>query len=157
MSKLDGNERWKSKMLLTEHSEQYDQRHHHKLVGRPTPEELTKIRDYIMLPHMITMIKKCIDDTAYSHIALKGVVARCLEVMMFRVSDDYYVLKKELNNHNIKVVSEETDNGILYFRYFCRGYEERFGIVREALRSEISIRMTQYTDELGIKLRAGKK
>lgn len=157
MSKLDGNERWKSKMLLTEHKEQYDQRDNNKLTGRPTPEELTKIRDFIILPHIITMIKKCMDDMTLSHIALKGVVMRCLETIMFRVSDDYYVLKRELKNQDIEVVSEETNDGILYFRYYCRGYEERFGIVREAMRSAISIRMTKYTEELGIKLRTGKE
>ncbi len=153
MSKLDGNERWKSKMLLTEHKEQYDHRDTHKLTGRPTPDELTMIRDYIMLPHMITMIKKCIDDMTFTHIALKGVILRCLEVIMFRVSDDYYALKRQLKKQNIKVLHEEMNDGILYFSYYCRGYEEKFGIVRETLRSEISIRMTSYTEEIGNKLR----
>ena len=33
MSKLDGNERWKSKMLLTEHQEEYESRNDPKNVS----------------------------------------------------------------------------------------------------------------------------
>lgn len=157
MSKLDGNERWKTKMLLTEHKEQYEQRDINKLTGRPTMDELVMIRDYIMMPHIITMIKKCIDDMELSHIALKGVLMRCLEVIMFRVSDEYYVLKRELKNRNIKVIDGDTNDGILFFKYYCRGYEEKFGITREALRSEISVRLTSYTEEIGIQLRKEKE
>lgn len=149
MSKLDGNNRWGGKMLLTEHQEQYDQRQDKKTVGRPTREELDMIRDVVLLPHLITMVQKSIEDMGLSRIALKAVVVRCLEVIMFRISDDYYALKRELKQRNIKVISEEANDGVLYFRYYCRGYEERFGIVREKLRSDVTLAMTKYTNDIG--------
>lgn len=147
MSKLDGNERWKGKMLLTEHQEQYDQRNN-KQTSRVTTEELTMIRDLVMLPYLITMIQKSIEDMGFSKIALKGLIVRCLEVIMFKISDDYYSLKRELKKRNISVSEEETNDGIMYYRYYCRGYEEKFGIVRETLRSEIAKRLTKYTAEI---------
>ncbi|OUS68179.1 hypothetical protein B1748_34535 [Paenibacillus sp. MY03] len=153
MSKLDGNERWKSKMLLTEHKEQYEKRHESKQVGRPTADELDQIRDYLMYPHMLTMIQKSIQDLSFMQVSLKGVLARCMEYLMQRVTADYYALKKELRLKNIKVIEEEMNDGILYFRYFCRGYEEKFGVVRESLRSEIIIKMTEYTKEIGQQLK----
>ncbi|MFD0587991.1 hypothetical protein ACFQZE_08235 [Paenibacillus sp. GCM10027627] len=153
MSKLDGNERWKTKMLLTEHKEQYDKRHEPKLTGRPTLEEMTQIRDYIMYPYMLEMIEKSLHEMAVIQVALKSVMVRCMEYLRRRVTDDYYAVKRELKGKNIKVAGEETEEGILYYRYFCRGYEERFGIVREALRNEIVVRMTQYTKEIGMQLK----
>lgn len=150
MSKLDGNERWKSKMLLTEHKEQYEKRHEPKITGRPTPDELNQIRDFIMYPYMITMIQKSIQDLGMIQVSLRAVLVRCMEYLMQRTTDDYYALKKELRLKNIKVLEEETNDGILYYRYFCRGYEEKFGVVRESLRTEIVLRMTQYTNELGM-------
>ncbi|MFD2116304.1 hypothetical protein ACFSTH_08545 [Paenibacillus yanchengensis] len=150
MTKLDGNERWKGKMLLTEHQEQYDQRQVIKsAAGRPTSEELDMIRDLVVLPHLITMIQKSLEDMAFSKITLKGVVIRCLEVIMFKITDDYYVLKRELKQRNIKVSDEETNDGILYYRYYCRGYEEKFGIVRETLRSDVTLKLTKYTNDIG--------
>jgi len=149
MSKLDGNNRWGGKMLLTEHQEQYDQRLDAKPIGRPSPDELEMIRDLIMFPQLITMVQKSIEDMGFAKIALKGVIVRCLEIIMFRISDDYYALKRELKNRNIRVHEEETNDGILYYRYFCRGYEEQFGIVRETLRTEMSTRLTKYTNDIG--------
>jgi len=148
MSKLDANNRWGGKMLLTEHQEQYDLRHDLNKTGRPTSEELEMIRDLILFPHLITMTQKSIEDIGFAKITLKGVVIRCLEVIMFRISDDYYALKRELKHRNIRVSEEETNDGILYYRYFCRGYEEKFGIVRETLRTEMSMRLTRYTADI---------
>ena len=151
MSKLDGNNRWGGKMLLTEHQEQYDQhqRHEAKPNSRPNSEELEMIRDLVMFPQLIAMVQKSIEDMGFAKITLKGVIIRCLEVIMFRISDDYYALRRELKNRNIKVSEEETNDGILYYRYFCRGYEEKFGIVRETLRTEMSTRLTEYTTDIG--------
>jgi hypothetical protein len=49
-----------------------------------------------------------------------------------------------MKKRNIKVFDEETNDGIIYHKYSCRGYEDRFGIVRETLRTEISFRLANY-------------
>lgn len=157
MSKLDGNERWKSKMLLTEHQEQHEQRGKVPLTGRPELEELTMIRDYIMFPHIITMLQKGMEHVRLDRFPLKDLIIRCLEVFMLRATDEYYVLKRSLKQRNIHVFADEAGDGILYHYYRCRGYEEKFGIAREALRMEISNKMTQYTEDLGRQLRSPKK
>lgn len=51
MSKLDGNERWKSKMLLTEHQEQYESRNDPKKTSRPTTEAQYDPRLYLAALH----------------------------------------------------------------------------------------------------------
>ncbi|MHA7963502.1 hypothetical protein ACX93W_05095 [Paenibacillus sp. CAU 1782] len=153
MSKLDGNERWKTKMLLTEHKEQYEQRHQPKIIGMPTNDEMTMIRDYIMYPNIISMLHRSIDQIRTANIPLKELLARCLEVIMFSVTDDYYILKRDLKTRNIQVFTDTTDDGVFYHRYLCRGYENRFGITREALKAEMGNRLARYTDQLSQKLK----
>ncbi|MHA7962860.1 hypothetical protein ACX93W_01860 [Paenibacillus sp. CAU 1782] len=154
MSKLDDNNRWSGKMLLTEHAEQYDaMKSEVPTVGRPTLDELTMIRDAVMYPYIITMLQNGIDNVTASRLPLKSLLERCLEVLMNSVSDNKFALNRELRKRNIKVHNEEAGDGILYFRYTCRGYNERFGIAREALRNEMSTRLTQYVDDVGKQLR----
>ncbi|GBG06506.1 hypothetical protein PAT3040_01033 [Paenibacillus agaridevorans] len=143
-------------MLLTEHKEQFESRDQPKLSGRPTPEEYVMIRDFVIYPQLVKMVQKSMDDMGFSHVALKGVILRCLEHIMFNISDDFFKHKKELKNRNIKVVEEETNDDILYYRFYCRGYEERFGIVREALRTEIRLKLTNYTNALGQQFKSNK-
>lgn len=144
MSKLDGNERWKSKMLLTEHQEQYEARKEEKPSGRPTPEELTMVRDYVLLPHMLTIVEKNIEELKRSSYVMKRPFLAVAEAIASRISRDMYELRRELSRRRIKVVGDEQVDLVVYHRFVCRGYEDRLGIVREVMRSEISVRLAKY-------------
>lgn len=148
MTKLDGNERWKSKMLLTEHQEQYQDRHNKTLTGRATTEELKMIRDLIMFPHMLTMSDKSLQEVRRFPNLYKRYFEQFVQIMMARISKEMFALRRELKARNIKVFDDETADGIIYHRYVCRGYEDKFGIVREALRSEISVRLAEYASTI---------
>mgnify|MGYP001337987013 CR=1 FL=1 len=149
MSKLDGNERWKSKMLLTEHQEQYDNRNEVKHSRRrPTEDELIMIRDSILLPYMLTMVQKSIDDIENTPNLLKQLYLAAGRAIMNRISEDLYSLRRELSRRNIKIISDEQVELIVYHRFICRGYEDRFGMVRDVMRSEISIRLSKYLKEI---------
>jgi hypothetical protein len=141
-------------MLLTEHAEQYEaMKAGIPTAGRPTLDELTMIRDAVMYPYIVTMLQNGIDSVSASRLPLKGLLGRCLDVLKTKVSDDQFALNRDLRKRNIKVQNEEAGDGILYFRYTCRGYNERFGIAREALRNEISARLTNYVDGISAQLR----
>ncbi|MBB6735518.1 hypothetical protein [Cohnella zeiphila] len=147
MSKLAGNGRWESKMLLTEHQEQYDKRKESKPSGRPTTEELEMIRDLIMLPYMLTVSEKGLQDVRSTSNTFRGMFERLVQWMMDRISRELSLLRRELSRRNIKVFSDETYDGVIYHRYVCRGYEDKFGIVRETLRSEMIARLNRYGAE----------
>ncbi|MFC5702228.1 hypothetical protein ACFPVX_13075 [Cohnella faecalis] len=149
MSKLEGNERWKSKMLLTEHQEQYDDRKTIKKTGQPTPDELTMIRDYVLLPHMMTIVQKSIDDIGRSPNTLKRLYSATAQVILNRLSKDSLDLRRELSRRNIRIMSDEQVDLIVYHRFICRGYEDRLGIVREVMRAEINVRLARYIVEIG--------
>jgi hypothetical protein len=144
MSKLDGNERWKSKMLLPEHHEQYQERGRRPASGVPSEEELRMIRDSVLLPHLLTMVQRGLQEVQYSTSILKRLFAAAGQLLQNRIQRDLYTLRRELDRRNIRVVSDEHADTVLYYRYTCRGYEDRFGIVREMLRAEIGIRLARY-------------
>lgn len=149
MSKLDGNERWKSKMLLTEHQEQYEHRNDAaKSNKRPTEDELKMIRDYIILPHMLTMVQKSIVDIENSSNLLKQLYLAAGKEVMDKISRDLYNIRRELSRRNIKIINDEQVDLVVYHRFVCRGYEDRFGMVREVMRSEISVRLSKYVKEI---------
>jgi len=68
--------------------------------------------------------------------------------MIAAISKDLYALRKELRQLNIKIVEDETHDDVLYYRVYSRGYDERFGITRETLKAEISVRLAQYADDI---------
>lgn len=148
MSKLDGNGRWESKMTLTEHVEQYEKRNEPKNLNRPTTEELTMIRDFILLPLMLNMVQKAADEIKNSTNILRRHFWFSTQILMNRIENDMYLLRKELTRRNIKVMTEEQVDLVVYHKIICRGYEERFGMVRDVVRSEISVRLTKYLNEM---------
>lgn len=137
MSKLDGNERWKSKMLLTEHQEQHAARGD-KRQGNATAEEIALIRDAVLLPHVLTMAQKSLGEIERSKITLHQTMAQFMIVMTGTISAKSSAIRRELQKRNIRILTEETNDDIMYYRYVCRGYEEVFGMTREVARTEIS-------------------
>jgi len=118
------------------------------LAGRASAEELTMIRDLIMYPHMLTMCDKSLQEVKRSPNLFKRFFEQFIQLLMDKISKDLFALRRETKSRNIKLFDDETQDGIIYHRYACRGYEDRFGIVREALRSEISVRLTKYSSEI---------
>lgn len=148
MSKLDGNERWKTKMLLPEHHEQYQARNEKPINNRPTQEEFTMIRDSILLPFMVMMADKSILDINNSRNPLKTLIESFLQVFLDLLRNEEIKLRRELSKRNIRVLKDEEVDMVMYYKYYCRGYSEKFGIMREVARSEISVRLKKYAYEL---------
>lgn len=140
-------------MLLTEHQEQYESRNHPKPAGQATPEELTMIRDYVLLPHLLTILQNSMAEVQHSSNVLKRIFAALTQLLMNRVTKDMYRIKRELSRRNIKILNDEQVDLVVYHRFVCRGYEDRFGMVREVMRSEISVRLTKYISEISALLK----
>jgi hypothetical protein len=119
-----------------------------KLTGRPDANEPEMIRDYIMYPHLTTMVQKSLDDMGFAHVTLKNVIIRCLEHIMFTIGDDYRRIKQEMRRRGIKEVLEDTNDGILYF---STGAVKR--VLASCGRTEIILKLTNYTNDLAQQLK----
>lgn len=122
-----------------------------------TPDELTMIRDYILLPHMEKMVQKSIDEAQYSTNILKRLYILASQKILNQITQDKVNLRRELTKRNIKVFEEEQSDFIIYHRYYCRGYEDQFGMTRDVMRAEISLQLTKYTSDLAAVLKAYSK
>ena len=121
--------------------------------GMATIEELTMLRDYILLPYMLTMVQKSVDDIERSSTLLKQLYLAAGQAIINKISKDMRDIKRELTKRNIKIVSDEHVDFIVYHRFLCRGYEDRFGMTRDVMRSEISIRLGAYVAEIGASMK----
>ncbi|RUS44960.1 hypothetical protein [Cohnella sp. AR92] len=148
MSKLDGNERWKSKMLLTEHQEQYEARNDKPMSQRQTQEERFLVRDYVVLPHMLTMADNSQKTNSSSANPLKSVIDLFLQTLMDRISGEIQKTVRELNRRNIKVNQDEHFDDVYYFQVRCRGFVEKVGFTREVMKSEIRVKMNKFSEEM---------
>lgn len=156
MTKLDGNDRWQNKMLLTDHVEQYEQQQELKenpVKGLLSNEERMMIRDLILLPHIDTMLAKSMEEIELSGNVLTKMYLLAGRYIQNRISKDTWELQKELKQRNVRFIPEEQDDFILHYKIFFRGYQERFGLTRDVMRSEISLRLTRYTADLGAVLK----
>ncbi|MEC0168633.1 hypothetical protein [Paenibacillus graminis] len=142
-----------TKMIMTEHVEQYEEQQRNTGSKMITIEERTMVRDLILLPYIDTMVGKNLKEMELSSSILKRAYLMAGQAIQSRIMQDTYQLQKELKQRNIKVLADEQDEFILYHKIFCRGYQERFGLTRDVMRTEISLRLTKYTAELGTVLK----
>ncbi|KUP22436.1 hypothetical protein [Paenibacillus sp. DMB5] len=156
MTKLDGNERWKTKMLLTDHADQYEQQQNKQEEPARTMlsnQERTMVRDLILLPYIDTMVSKSMEEIERSGNVLAKMYLIAGRFVQNKIMQDTYRLQKELKQRNIKVLADEQEDFLMYYKIFFRGYQERFGLTRDVMRTEISLRLTKYMSEMGVVLK----
>lgn len=117
--------------------------------GLLTNEERMMVRDLILLPYIDQMVGKSIEEIEHSGNVLRQTYIIAGRFIQSRIMQDIYALKQDLKRRNIKVVDDETADQIMYFKILYRGYQERFGLMREVMKTEIRMRLTQYTAEVG--------
>ncbi|MFD1776100.1 hypothetical protein [Paenibacillus rhizophilus] len=98
MSKLSGNERWKTKMILTEHAEEYERQDHNERNrgNMLTNEERTMVRDLILLPYIDTMVSKSMKEIEQSGNILTPMYLMFGQFVQNRISKDTFQLQREL-------------------------------------------------------------
>jgi hypothetical protein len=153
--KLSGNGRWESsRMMLPEHRQQFLDRKEGRSAPNaanprvPTKDELELIRDSVLLPMILTIAEKNRQEVERASYTFKPVFLKAMLLVMDVVTKDLARVRRELKQRNIKVIEDEQVDLVMYYRFICRGYEERFGMVREVVRAEIAVRITQYIREV---------
>ncbi|WP_054943658.1 hypothetical protein [Paenibacillus ihuae] len=161
MSKLDANERWKTKMVMPEYVDEFEQSDKKEGAGAGgqmlTMTERTMIRDLILLPYIDSMVSKSIEEIEHSGNVLERVYLMAGRYIQKRVMQETYQLQKELRQKNIKVLLDVQEDFVVYYKIYFRGYQERFGMTRDVIRTEISLRLTNYTADLGATLKDNLK
>ncbi|WP_308639394.1 hypothetical protein [Paenibacillus silvisoli] len=163
--KLEGNGRWESsRMMLPEHREQYLHRREPTGPGEqpketvepgrstpeqlPTKEELELIRDFVLLPIMMTIVDKNCTEIGLSSYSMKGLYMKASEVLMARIHEELSTIRKEMKRRQIKVFEDERVDSAIHYHFICRGYRDTFAMMRDVVRAEMSVRIARYVAEM---------
>jgi hypothetical protein len=140
-------DRWTTKFLLKEHISAYDERYEKNSGDQPSEEELVMMRDYILLPHLLTVVQRNIDKLKPDKALLKMLYLGLAEHIASSIERDLYSLRKELVRRNLYISPGDMDDDfVLNFIYRYRGYSGNFGITREELKTQMSLRLSKYVD-----------
>lgn len=125
------------------------------LTGKADVDEMEMIRDYILMPHLVEMLTRSRADAERPPIGLlKPALIHVADALLDRATREHKALRQELARRRIKVYDAEFDGEMVYYYpYTCRGYEDRFGIMREVMRSELSIKLGRYVGDVQKTLR----
>ncbi|MDR6883581.1 hypothetical protein [Bacillus sp. 3255] len=119
-----------------------------------TNEELTLIRESVLLPFLVPIVTRNIGELEAGH-GKDALLNRLYLTAALRLLDDIEAdirrIKKTLKDQNIRVWEDDKrarEEGARYYRFLCRGYEDGFGIMREIAKAEIGTRLKLYTRKI---------
>ncbi|MFB0841749.1 hypothetical protein [Paenibacillus oleatilyticus] len=143
-------------MMITEHREAAEEQSHPggetKRAQVPTREELEMIRDAVLLPVLLTMIEKNGKEITLSTNPLRKLYVAVTLALMNRVHSELAAVNRELRNRKIKVFKDDREDTDLHFRYICRGYEDKFSIMRDVARASISTKIGKHIQNISAEL-----
>ncbi|MCD9024333.1 hypothetical protein [Cohnella silvisoli] len=113
-----------------------------------TQEEIILIRDFVILSRMAALAVRSKEEVEQSRNTFRDLISRFLDVFLNAVKTDLTETKIAMSRANINVLEESNDEVAFYVRLRRRGYEERFGLLREDARSEIGVRLKRYGRQL---------
>jgi hypothetical protein len=94
------------------------------------------------------MVERSAEEMGRSRNILQRLYVKSAQIIIEMIRKDLQALKHELRKAGIQVLEDNHDATVYYSKVICRGYEERFGIMREVMKAEISMRLGKYVAEV---------
>jgi galactose-1-phosphate uridylyltransferase len=63
---------------------------------------------------------------------------------MDRIHKELAQVNRQLREKKIKIFKDEREDMDLHYRYICRGYEDKFAIMREVARASITVKIGEH-------------
>lgn len=146
--KLEGNGLWESsRMMLPEHRAALNQRRAEPVLTKPelpTQDEFRMIRESVILPMMLSIVERNYKKLETTDLSLRKLYITATQVLMDRIHADLSKVKKELRERKIRVHEEEMIDSTARYKVFCRGYEDSFTIMRDLVKAEIGVQLSNY-------------
>lgn len=120
-----------------------------------THEELTLIRESVLLPFLLSIVDRNISDLNNGKTAqplLQRLYVAAATALKNDIEADLILIKKTLKDQAIRVWEDDKrarEDGARYYRFACRGYEDSFGIMREIAKAEVGSRLKAYVQRIG--------
>ncbi|CAH1205539.1 hypothetical protein PAECIP111893_02367 [Paenibacillus plantiphilus] len=115
----------------------------------PTREEIEAIRNSILLPFMLDMLEAELRKLQHDRQPLRNLFVEANESLSRDIFNELVTVRKYLKEHDIKVVEGDRVGEEMHYKFWCRGYEDEFMLMRFLAKSELSIRFGRYIGEMG--------
>lgn len=159
--KLTGNGLWESsRMMLPQHKEQSVSMRRESATGTtahasaipapsaPTAKDIEVIRKYIILPVALQVVEKKNREVELSSQTFKSLYAIATQVLAQHIREDMQRCRKSLLEQQIRISEPSTDGLDIHYRFTCRGVEDEFTMTKDFLKSQVSLTIGQYTNNL---------
>lgn len=110
----------------------------------PTPEEIIAVRDYVILPFMLDMVENDRKKLESDSVSLRLLFEATNGKLADRIHHDLVAVRKFLKERQIKVMELGQFGSEMRYKFWIRGYEDQFTLMKEIVRSELSIRFGKY-------------
>lgn len=132
--------------MSPEHSTTLQQRHQQQSKSTvPTKEELEAIRDFVLLPMLLSIVEKNKQEIERTSYSMKTIFVKAANMIQNHITNDLQKVRKLLKERNIKVFEDEMIDSNLRYKYICRGYEDKFVLIRDVARAELMKRLGKYS------------
>ncbi|WP_110932294.1 hypothetical protein [Paenibacillus bouchesdurhonensis] len=159
--KLTGNGLWESsRMMLPQHKEQSVSIRHESpgdaaanasaipALSPPTAKDIEAIRKHIILPVALQIVEKKKREVELSSQTFKSLYAVATKVLAQHIREDMQRCRKSLLEQQIRIFEPSMDGLDMHYRFVCRGIEDEFIMTKDFLKSQVSLTIGQYTNDL---------
>lgn len=110
----------------------------------PSEQELYDLREYMLLPLVLTVLHKDKEAIEMSNVKFKEPYLSLIEKSMKAVDTDLYKLRDSFRKAGIKITRELKQEHRLYWEYKCRGYIGDSFMLWHLVKAEVQVRVEKY-------------
>lgn len=116
--------------------------------NRPTSEEINKARELALLQILIDIVSNNREDLKLSTMSLKSVYIATTDAVLNDINNDIRKIKLLLKQADANLVKETSNGNELCYTLHCRGYAEKFSILRGTARPELGVLLGKYVGKI---------
>lgn len=120
-----------------------------KINGITKVEDYELVREHAILQNLFIMLQKSGSDMKFMKNLLERAYSMAGRIIEDMVLEDSKANRTALKERFMKIHQENTMILSSIYQFTCRGFKDEFGVTRNVLRTEISLRLSQYIAELG--------
>ncbi|WP_052350480.1 hypothetical protein [Paenibacillus gorillae] len=113
-----------------------------------THDELQMMHDSVLLPMAYSIVEKNLTEIESRARSLRPLFVKATTIVLTQMRTDLAATQQALDQAGIVVHEEEHTEGIILFRYTCRGNDGGFAITREYARKNIGSLISKYINSI---------
>lgn len=99
---------------------------------------------HLILPFLLDVFQDNLKVTKESPLRFGSLFVCQLETLIDKVSDEHFLIRKELRKRGIKVFDIERNKIELKAEYLCRGYTGKMVLLMNLIKAELSLKIAHY-------------